>query len=68
MLSSYDFSNLLLKLAESKYEKQKGLMNIDKLDNIDGMFFLYKEHPINIKFINVHFYFLPILIIDREII
>ena len=46
MLSSYDFSNLLLKLAESKYEKQKGLMNIDKLDNIDGMFFLYKEPKI----------------------
>ena len=46
MLSSYDFSNLFLKLAESKYEKQKGLMNIDKLDNIDGMFFLYKEPKI----------------------
>ena len=43
MLSSYDFSNLFLKLAESKYEKQKGLMNIDKLDNIDGMFFFIQR-------------------------
>ena len=37
------FSNLLLKLAESEYEKQKGLMNIDKLDNIEwNVFFIQK--------------------------
>ena len=34
---------MLLDLVESKYEKQKGLMDVDKLIDSNGMLFLYKK-------------------------
>ena len=40
LLNSHSFSNLFLKLAETKYEKEKGLMNVDRLVDTDGMFFV----------------------------
>ena len=43
LLDSYSFSNLLLQLASNKGEKEKGLMNIDRLTDFNGMFFLYKK-------------------------
>ena len=43
LLDSYSFSNLLLQLATNKGEKEKGLMNIDRLIDFNGMFFLYKK-------------------------
>tara|TARA_B100000530_G_C15726530_1_gene396076 strand:+ start:110 stop:583 length:474 start_codon:yes stop_codon:yes gene_type:complete len=46
LLSSYSFSNLLLKLAESEYEKKMGLMYLDKLVDVEGMFFIYKKPKI----------------------
>ena len=43
LLNSNFFSDMLLELVESKYEKQKGLMNLDKLIDSNGMLFLYKQ-------------------------
>ena len=37
------FLKYILKLVESKYEKQKGLMDVDKLIDSNGMLFLYKQ-------------------------
>ena len=46
MLSSHSFSDLILKVAENEYEKEKGLMNIDKLVDVNGMLFLYEKPKI----------------------
>ena len=39
LLNSNFFSNMLLELVETKYEKQKGLMDVDKNTDSNGMLF-----------------------------
>ena len=42
-VNSKEFSNLVVKVADTPSEKEKGLMNVDELNNSNGMLFLYKK-------------------------
>ena len=64
VVSSQKFSDLLVKVAITEEEKQKGLMFVNKLSQTNGLFLLYKkpkivkiwmhntEIPLDIIFIN----------------
>tara|TARA_B100001564_G_C20119069_1_gene437136 strand:- start:9 stop:482 length:474 start_codon:yes stop_codon:yes gene_type:complete len=46
LVSSQKFSDLLVKVAKTEEEKQKGLMFVNKLSKTNGLLFLYKKPKI----------------------
>ena len=64
LLDSYSFSNLLLQLATNKGDKEKGLMNIDRLIDFNGMFLYKKPKVINMWMHNTRIP-LDIIFIDK---
>ena len=43
LVNSKEFTNLVVKVADTISEKEIGLMNVNKLQNTNGMLFLYKK-------------------------
>ena len=43
LVNSKEFTNLIVTVADTTSEKEKGLMNVKKLKNSNGMLFLYKK-------------------------
>ena len=46
VVSSQKFSDLLVKVAKTEEEKQKGLMFVNKLSQTNGLLLLYKKPKI----------------------
>ena len=64
-ISSNNFTNLVVKVADTISEKEKGLMDVDKLKNYNGMLFLYKKPKVLKMWMHKTILPLDIIFIDK---
>ena len=64
-VNSIYFTNLVVKVADTVSEKEKGLMNVNKLQNSNGMLFLYKKPKVLKMWMHKTIIPLDIIFIDK---
>ena len=64
-ISSNNFTDLVVRVADTINEKQKGLMNVDSLKNSNGMLFLYKKPKVLKMWMHKTIIPLDIIFIDK---